>query len=68
MKPAFGNLLIVSQLSRYPREMVKKGKSKKIEKEKSKKVEKEKSKKKSKKEFVFSSLGQNMRLLSLPYS
>ena len=43
---------------------------KKIEKEKSKKnIEKEKSKKiEKKKEFVFSGLGQNVRLLSLPYS
>ena len=54
----------------------KKEKSKKIEKgkiqKKQKKKKKEKSKKlkikKEQKELVFSSPGQNMRLLSLPYS
>ena len=57
MRPAFGSLWIVSQLSRCPCEVVKKEnpkknrkrKSKKIEKEKSKKQKKEKSKKKIKK-------------------
>ena len=52
MRPAFGSLWIISQLSRYPREVVKMENPKKIEK----------GNKKKKKEFVFSSLGQNMRL------
>ena len=60
-----------------PKKIEKKKNPKKQKKEKfkkkrakSKKSEKEKSKKKGKKEkeLVSSSLGQNMRLLSLPYS
>ena len=49
----------------------KKEKSKKIEKGKIQKIEKgnpKKIKKRKKNEFVFRSLGQNVRLLSLPYS
>ena len=52
----------------------KKGKKEKIEKGKSKKSEKsekrkiQKNPKEKKKEFAFSSPGQNMRILSLPYS
>ena len=48
---------------------IEKKKIKKIEKEKfKKKGKKEKNQEKKKKEFAFSSPGQNMRLLSLPYS
>ena len=43
-----------------------KKKSKKNRKEKFQKIEKKK--KRKEKEFVFSSPGQNIRLLSLPYS
>ena len=71
MKPAFGSMWIVSQLNRYPREVVKKKKekTKKIEQKKNSKKKSKKLKlKKEQKELVFSSLGQNMRLLSLPYS
>ena len=83
MRPAFGNLWIVSQLSRCPREVVKEENPKKnIEKKKNpKKIEKGKIQKrkiqknrkkekiqKRKKKSLFGSPGQNVRLLSLPYS
>ena len=47
---------------------IKKIKNQKIKKQKNKKNRKEKINKIEKKELVFSSLGQNVCLLSLPYS
>ena len=61
----------IKKIEKIPKKKEKKKKPKKIEKkEKTKKIYIGKTQRKSEKEkeFVFSSPGQNMRLLSLPYS
>ena len=59
-----------NQKKENPKNRKKEKSKKKIEKGKSKKIKKRKIKKnqKKEKEFVFNSPGQNMCLLSLPYS